>query len=80
MENQETLYPVFNVIEKRLNDTYNILGVIKKNKEQIKFINETYFDFKTWQLHEDYFEEIKNLKKQNKQLLKQLFKIYENEK
>jgi len=80
MENQETLKPVFNEIEKKLNDTYNLLGIIKKNKEQIKFINDTYYDFDIWGLPVEYYQKVKKMKMQNENLLKQLFKLYENEK
>jgi hypothetical protein len=80
MKNQETLKPVFNEIEKKLNDTYNMLGIIKKNKEQLQFIYENYFDFENWKVPEEYYQEIKKLKKQNKDLLNELFKLYQNEK
>jgi hypothetical protein len=72
--------PVFTPIEKKLNDTYNLLGIIKKNKEQIKFIYEHFYCFDNWEIPEEYYQEVKKLKKQNKELLNQLFKLYENEK
>ena len=79
MENQNLL-PFFTPIEKKLNDTYNIVNIIKKNKAQIKFICENFYCFENWELPEEYYQEVKKLKKQNKNLLKQLFKLYENEK
>jgi hypothetical protein len=72
--------PIFTPIEKKLNDTYNLLGIIKKNKEQIKFIYKTYYDFENFELPERKYKEVKKMKKQNKKLLKELFKLYENEK
>jgi hypothetical protein len=72
--------PVFTPIEKKLNDTYNIVNIIKKNKEQIKFINDTYYNFDIWGLPVEYYQEVKKMKMQNEDLLNQLFKLHENEK
>lgn len=80
MENQENLKPIFNNLEKKINDTYNLLGIIDKNKSQINFIKKNLYDIEKWELPYKYYLEIKILKKQNKKLLNKLIKMYKNEK
>ena len=60
--------------------TKEIISEIKRNKKEIKKILKNHFDFDNWELPDNYYLEIKKLKKSNKKLFKKLFKMYNNEK
>ena len=61
-------------------ETKKIISEIKTNKKEIKKILKNHFDFDCWELPDNYYLEVKKLKKRNKKLLNKLYKIYSNEK
>ena len=52
----------------------------KHGYSYIKKIVKNHYDFDCWELPDNYYKEVKKLKKRNKKLLNKLFKIYKNEK